>query len=124
MMKNEEMSAGSSSKRYQPSKHYQKQQHDKQIQPDLFKTRMCPNATGFVFACPLAADDCRFAHSPEELRIQYDRYYKVQPCAFFTKGKCRNGGKLFFCALHFLLHNIFCTISIQISVASPTVTAN
>ncbi|EZG88387.1 hypothetical protein GNI_004670 [Gregarina niphandrodes] len=26
--------------------------------------------------------------------MSYDKYYKVQACAFFAQGKCRNGGKL------------------------------
>eukprot|EP01053_Blabericola_migrator_P006462 Blabericola_migrator_1__6461@NODE_325_length_9793_cov_271_773288_g262_i0_p3_GENE_NODE_325_length_9793_cov_271_773288_g262_i0NODE_325_length_9793_cov_271_773288_g262_i0_p3_ORF_typecomplete_len358_score47_97zfCCCH/PF00642_24/0_045zfCCCH/PF00642_24/7_8e07zfCCCH_4/PF18044_1/38zfCCCH_4/PF18044_1/0_0002zfCCCH_4/PF18044_1/1_2e04zfCCCH_3/PF15663_5/8_9zfCCCH_3/PF15663_5/0_0042zf_CCCH_4/PF18345_1/15zf_CCCH_4/PF18345_1/0_0072Torus/PF16131_5/0_0041zfCCCH_2/PF14608_6/64zfCCCH_2/PF14608_6/1_8MGC24/PF05283_11/ len=58
--------------------------------PDLRKTRMCPNHTSAA-RCPLSSDKCKFAHSNEELRVSYDRYYKVQPCAFFDRGKCRNG---------------------------------
>eukprot|EP01054_Gregarina_sp_Poly1_P007121 Gregarina_sp_Poly_1__7120@NODE_38_length_18185_cov_164_455735_g33_i0_p4_GENE_NODE_38_length_18185_cov_164_455735_g33_i0NODE_38_length_18185_cov_164_455735_g33_i0_p4_ORF_typecomplete_len356_score33_59zfCCCH/PF00642_24/0_014zfCCCH/PF00642_24/6e08zfCCCH_3/PF15663_5/1_6zfCCCH_3/PF15663_5/0_0068zfCCCH_4/PF18044_1/6_3e03zfCCCH_4/PF18044_1/35zfCCCH_4/PF18044_1/0_00079Torus/PF16131_5/0_0044zf_CCCH_4/PF18345_1/15zf_CCCH_4/PF18345_1/0_0079zfCCCH_2/PF14608_6/28zfCCCH_2/PF14608_6/6_9_NODE_38_length_18185_co len=63
---------------------------DDEAHPDLRKTRMCPNYTS-ASRCPLTSDKCKFAHSNDELRVSYDRYYKVQPCAFFDRGKCRNG---------------------------------
>lgn len=60
--------------------------------PDLRKTRMCPSVASST-KCPYSAEDCRFAHSQSELRVSFDRFYKVQPCAFYDRGKCRNGGE-------------------------------